>query len=1391
MSRKIKGIGIIVIVAMLLQMIPMALGIVFADDIQAVQANEEGPIWYIRENFGAASSWDKARAWNGTNYYVGSGVAGLELVDNSTTQKSEAYRALNIINSGVLTFDYDFKVDRATDNVAFRLLNDTNTVFGIVTKGSNLYLEQPNDELLYLSDYSVSLVNKDVVNYVVAHIDMDNKRIKDIYINGVKCVEDKPFATDADKINGFDAETGVAEKVVLSNQRIYLNKGYILNEDFFNAQKVNPLEWNFESDGGTTSVYSANNRNADRHSMQMNTTAGGLKTTRQIDAVGGHLVYETSVLQPKKRDGVKISLNNGENSVISVITDGTQFCYAAQEGNVPFYNYLSNAWCKIKFDLDLNNSTAKVYFNNKLKAENVKLNDAYKTIDNIVISAEKNDNPVIIDDIKLYHPQEIGDDYVPAPEKPEKVDEGIVIGMQMCPLWTEGLYTKSWDYVKAAPDRVPILGCYDEGTPETSDWIIKWLADHGYDFEWVCHYPSYQMSFAANAVPSPMKPDMCRDGNSIYEGFMNAKYSDDFKFAIVMENSFLGQGTAIRDYFYDALVPYWIEYYFKDDRYLKIDGRPVLGIYLMDNFLNMFEGTDGLTGTEGIKAGVDKFRQMCVDAGVGDPYIVAQGNSYPGKAYAYYSQCGIDGINAYGYDQKATVGQQRQILEEGLKNTDQYGFDTVPSLVPRRGDDPWLNGQNAVGFKSTTEEFEDMLNWVKEAFAGGQKSKLSKQVVMTATWDEFGEGHTLCPNAGDGFKYLDCIRDVFTKNPEHEDAIPTEAQKARVNHLVVQERKTGDLTDGLLRYQILERPKPEIPETVKMEWDFTKTTADGNEWAKDSGISTDSLSSVGWTLQPSNTTPTIAISKKISYDISDVTYIRIRMKQSKYSTGGYAYWTSTVSPEADTKAAACHFSASVDDSEEFRDYYIPVGEKVRWNGNLTSLKINLGVLTDKSDSFIVQSIAFLSDDELTKKAKVCVDGANFAYSAEPVMKDGVVMLPLRETAEPLGLIVENYARTNSYLITSNNVMVTEGSTKASKNNKEFELEAAPYRVSEIVNDTVYVPMNVFSEALPDRKFSYDATNKVLNVESKKEETKIVNRKILAELRGGDQTAFYSFEGMNSVKYDKNTTILDGGGYAIALTRALQGVNLADVKYVAFKFNVSSAGTFKFLYNSKEDSLISADKISRTIPVTAGENYIEEPTSNLFQWEGTSDILRFQPAPSKVTELEYIRFLGDPLPTKEGAADMSSCMTFGEGYCGWDFDKNTEYDGWIQNKSIGSTSLSNGVFGFKIAGSNPVLTTGNSFSIDSSKVKSIEIALKNGTSGKKLRLNCLAKNEKNWNNSKAYDLEISSNDQYDRVYTIDVKDIPSWNGIINKMMLSFDGKKGDVSIDYIKLNYVTE
>lgn len=56
---------------------------------------------------------------------------------------------------------------------------------------------------------------------------------------------------------------------------------------------------------------------------------------------------------------------------------------------------------------------------------------------------------------------------------------------------------------------------------------------------------------------------------------------------------------------------------------------------------------------------------------------------------------------------------------------------------------------------------------------------LGRRMVLLPNWNEFGEGHFIMPSELAGFGYVDAIRAVFSGGGQHDDAVPTEAQKRR------------------------------------------------------------------------------------------------------------------------------------------------------------------------------------------------------------------------------------------------------------------------------------------------------------------------------------------------------------------------------------------------------------------------------------------------------------------------------------------------------------------------------------------------------------------------------------------------------------------------------------
>ena len=204
--------------------------------------------------------------------------------------------------------------------------------------------------------------------------------------------------------------------------------------------------------------------------------------------------------------------------------------------------------------------------------------------------------------------------------------------MQSCSLWKEGDAYAGWDYVYPFADRrKPFLGWYDEGNPEVADWEIKWQVEHGIDFEQYCWYRPN------DAINHPIKDGVLEQG--IRDGLFNARYSGLKKFTIMYTNQ--GAGDTNPDDWQNHIIPYWIEYFFKDPRYLKIDGKPVLAIYYPDNFLRDFGGV------EGARRAIERLREDCVQAGFPGVIVLMELRNANRDVMQKMKAMGIDYCYAY------------------------------------------------------------------------------------------------------------------------------------------------------------------------------------------------------------------------------------------------------------------------------------------------------------------------------------------------------------------------------------------------------------------------------------------------------------------------------------------------------------------------------------------------------------------------------------------------------------------------------------------------------------------------------------------------------------------------------------------------------------------------
>jgi hypothetical protein len=455
-------------------------------------------------------------------------------------------------------------------------------------------------------------------------------------------------------------------------------------------------------------------------------------------------------------------LRTDSMSVFSIATHNNDLCVAGENNNViPLVkNYVPDLWYAIKMNIDTARGKAEIYVNEKRVVTDAPCNIQSASINGVHFSVENSDALMWVDDIMVYPWRDYPADYVPKP-KPVNQKDDYLIGVQSCSLWKEGDAYAGWDYVYPYADkRKPYLGWYDEGNPEVADWEIKWQTEHSIDFEQYCWYRSN------DAVGYPIKNGVLEHG--IREGLFNARYSKLKKFTIMYTNQ--GAGRTNADDWKRHLIPYWIEYFFKDPRYLKVDGKPLLAIYHLGNFLHDFGGLGGAADA------ITVLRKACRDAGFAGITVLMEDRKAKKGTLQQMKALGIDYCYAYTWGtpntdhQKAMMEKQRQVGAE-------LDFGVVPSFSVGWQAAPWGGGGG--GLVSATD-YMTLAKWTRETYMPLMpENSLGRKMALLPNWNEFGEGHFLMPSSYGGFGHLDALREVFAGPGKHKDDMPTDKQKKR------------------------------------------------------------------------------------------------------------------------------------------------------------------------------------------------------------------------------------------------------------------------------------------------------------------------------------------------------------------------------------------------------------------------------------------------------------------------------------------------------------------------------------------------------------------------------------------------------------------------------------
>ena len=628
--------------------------------------------------------------------------------------------------------------------------------------------------------------------------------------------------------------TGIEEVSTVTLGNTHLYKNYKVNDLFrLENQGDAPVGYDVEGNVVVERITSNSNNIGDVNSVKMNVSAG--KTTyakRSFDKASGIVVAEAYVLLDDGSAASTLSnkayltLKSEGTAVLTIKSNGTNW----YSGRKKLRAFTSNVWQLIRLEANTNTQKATVKINGKVVGE-IAFSAKVDGFDGIEFGVEATTDDVVwFDDIKVFETFEY-DDYCP---EPVPLDTGdYVLNMSVCNLWRNGSHY-GWDWIRPYAELEPAIGYYDEGIPEAMDWEIKYLTEHGIKNYMTCWYP-----ISGNA---PLKKPRMID--ALHDGYFNAKYSDKMTFSLMFENSGYISDKQLND-FKNYVFPMWMEWYFSDPRYCRIqeNGKEYIFLtiyqylYFLDMSCTQYElleyNENGdlylkkdyqpsgstpssvvLSACKDAAALIDWMEQQIIDAGYADGLIaVFGGSTQSDAAYKTMANMGGDGIILYAWGKTAwDVETQKNLATTHMANAKNNGIEMLTLATPGFNDIGWTTLRPGY---MTTDNFDTMLKWHKDRMSNtslfSQSSWKSKFITFD-TWNEYGEGHYFFPTKGEykdlgygGFGYLDVIAEVFggvkrgSEAAEANNTYPTDEQQARLTRLY-----PNDM-DHYLRRDILEK----------------------------------------------------------------------------------------------------------------------------------------------------------------------------------------------------------------------------------------------------------------------------------------------------------------------------------------------------------------------------------------------------------------------------------------------------------------------------------------------------------------------------------------------------------------------------------------------------------
>ncbi len=1166
-------------------------------DLSAFTMSSEAKYFIDRRTFmhkhvdGIPGNWDLVQTLSVPSK---NGRSGKTIADNSETDEAYFVTKFFAVSDGVLDLEVGMRI--YGQNGAYVALTDENgtaSAYVLLDHGKYTVLASDGSYTDTGAVYRTSQV------YFDLRVNLDQKNF-DLGLDGAY-IGTFPLASDK-AISELRLGTTKEGWITIAPDFITLTHNYLVVERFVNAP-ANILPYNVTAieENGHVGLKSLYTNNAEGNTVYLDAAAGGKAgITSKFEKASGNVVFETYILLPDETDGAEVALTAGDTTVFNLVTkDGS---FVAPNGEVVQY-VTKNLWTIVRFEADTATGRALVKINGK-EVGTYDFATASDYIDGYRISYSPNTDAVMYADsvtafIKLPYP----DDYVPEPQIPES---DYLVGLNICSLWREGIHY-GWEEISAYPEITPVLGYYDEGTPEVSDWEIKMMTEHGINYQIFCWYPTGNET-------KPIFRTMMNE--AIIDGYFNARYSGKMDFAIMWENSSVNQ-MSFED-FKNYTVPYWVEYFFKDDRYLKIDNKPLLTVW---NIESKF-------GDCSLKEAFDCVREACREAGFDGCYILLYSTNHTTYNQTWLDNNGMDGLIGYHW---GTSGANVKTQAENLAAYSAVDY-TIPTISVGFDYVGWGSSKQRNGLLDP-KDYPTLTDIVKKALAERKTRGTSPfdNMVNISTWNEYGEGTYVMPTERYGFGYLDAIRTAFTKEntAKHNDLTLTASQRQRINYLFDQNRQ-------LLRPQMLEKEET-VKEDPYKDAVVVKTMRfddeDAGEWINYSGT-TQPVKDGALQVVPTNNDPAVFRRNNFAGVLTTTTNaVRIRAKVTGSQNGSMQLFFKTDDGK-DYSATKCANATLV--KNEWADYYFDFRSNKEWTGSIVNLRIDPAPY--QCELAEIESVEFLMLPELVEDVPFTVDiiGAELSLPKEPVVTDNGVMVAVYPEDGFFSRMMCTYewdknTKTLTVINKNHTVSFVIGTTKMVVDGKEQTLPAATYTFDGLP----VIPIDTLATALGYYPVMHEDGNGLsIMLESASDYDIIKDRKKYQyEFNLTGDVEDWSYQNCSTVYTKDGALHGDSSGNDPAVISPYLNVKAADYPTITIRMkwdrqNVDKNDNISIYFKGERTGLSETRKVYINIPASSNGEY-QEFTFNMsehLQWYGTITGIRVDPFNALGSfDIDYIRF----------------------------------------------------------------------------------------------------------------------------------------------------------------------